>query len=152
MPTGTHIADRLQALLQGALPEDEREQAEAHLAACAPCSEERDLLTAAWSVIAPLPATEPRPGFAVRVALHARDAQIGAGLGRWLRFTVGGVVAAGVAAVALIIAIPPAPMHSHEVMLAQRLDLLEDMDVVQNQQALEDLDVVEVLHKLEARP
>ena len=152
MPTGPHIADRLQALLRGALPAHEREQAEAHLAACGGCREERDLLAAAQPVIAPLPEVEPRLGFAARVALEARDAQVGAGLGRWLRFTVGGVVAAGVAAVVLTMVIPPAPLHSHEVLLAQRLDLLEDMDVVQNQQALEDLDVVEVLHTLEARP
>jgi hypothetical protein len=34
-------------------------------------------------------------------------------------------------------------------MLAQRLDLYEDMSVVQHQEALEDLDVVAVLHQLQ---
>jgi hypothetical protein len=44
----------------------------------------------------------------------------------------------------------PGPRHrADELMLAQRLELYEDMSVMQNQEALEDLDVVEVLHKLQ---
>jgi hypothetical protein len=43
---------------------------------------------------------------------------------------------------------------SLDMRVAQRLDLYEDMAVMQHQQALEDLDVVAVLHTLhaEARP
>ena len=43
-------------------------------------------------------------------------------------------------------------IDEQELVLAQRLDLFEDMTVMQNQEALEDLDVVVELHTLEARP
>jgi hypothetical protein len=36
-----------------------------------------------------------------------------------------------------------------DMMLAQRLDLFEDLGIVQNQEALEDFEVVEVLHTLQ---
>jgi hypothetical protein len=36
-----------------------------------------------------------------------------------------------------------------ELLLAQRLDLYEDLSVVQDQEALEDMDVVSVLHELQ---
>ena len=39
-----------------------------------------------------------------------------------------------------------------ENVLAERLDLFEDLAVLQNREALEDLEVVSVLHQLEARP
>jgi hypothetical protein len=55
------------------------------------------------------------------------------------------------AAVAVMVATPSRPQHD-DLMVAQRLELFEDMTVVQNQQALEDFEVVEVLHTLEARP
>ena len=151
MPTGSHIADQLQPLVRGELASPEREQAEAHLHSCPACREERDLLVEAQGLFERLPELEPRTGFAVRVAAAAQEARA-PGLARWLRFAVAGVAAAAVAAVVLTVVVPPAPMHSHDVLLAQRLDLFEDLDVVQNQQALEDLEVVEVLHTLEARP
>jgi anti-sigma factor RsiW len=94
-----HIGTRLQALLSGALSPREREEAEAHLSACPRCREERDLLASARELIAPLPAREPRIGFAARVALNARDQRVRPFL-RWLRWTFGGVAAAAAAAVA----------------------------------------------------
>jgi hypothetical protein len=52
-----------------------------------------------------------------------------------------------------LIAVPalrkPAPAPRDEMILAQRLDLFEDLGIVQNQEALEDFEVVEVLHTLE---
>ena len=36
--------------------------------------------------------------------------------------------------------------------IAQRLELFEDLGVLQNREALEDIEVVSVLHTLEARP
>jgi anti-sigma factor RsiW len=151
MASGRHIPDRLQAWLSGALSPAEREEAAAHLDGCPSCREERDLLAAARMVIAPLAPREPRAGFAAMVSLNARDRRQPA-FASWLRWSLGGLAVAGAAALAVIVAMP-APHHSDE-MLAQRLDLYEDMAVVQNQQALEDLDVVEVLHTLqpEARP
>ena len=147
-----HIASRLQAFLDGALPPEEREQAAAHLEACAACREERDLLLQGRSLVAPLPPKDPRPGFAATVALAARDRRTSP-FTQWLRWSVGGLALAGAAAVAVVIATPAAPPpRGDELMLAQRLDLLEDMTVMQNQEALEDLEVVAELHTLEARP
>lgn len=148
-----HVADRLQALLSGALSPPERGEADAHLSACAQCREERDLLLSARNLIAPLPPREPRTGFAAAVALDARDHR-GNAFARWLRWALGGVAAAGVAAVAAAVLIPvhPGAPGSDEVKIAQRLDLFEDLAVLQNREALEDLEVVSVLHVLEARP
>jgi hypothetical protein len=110
--------------------------------------DEEALLREARQVVPPLPAFEPRAGFAASVALAARDQRIGDRFGvRWLRWAAGGLAVAGVAAGALVMARPhPAPS---ELLLAQRLDLYEDMAVLQHQEALEDLDVVSVLHELQ---
>lgn len=153
MSSAPHIASRLQALLEGALPSEEQDQAQAHLATCAPCREELELLQSARAVIPALPAAEPRAGFAAMVALNARDGQK-ASFAQWLRWAFGGLALAGAAAVAVVVALPGRAPHSREVMIAQRLDLFQDMVVMENQQALEDLDVVAVLHQLqpEARP
>jgi hypothetical protein len=148
-----HFTDRLQALLSGALPLPEQEEADAHLAACALCREERDLLVSARPQIAPLPVREPRAGFAASVALRARDGRTSA-FSRWLRWALGGVAAAGVAAVAAAMLIPAqmGPWRGEEMKIAQRLDLFEDLAVLQNREALEEMEVVSVLHTLEARP
>jgi anti-sigma factor RsiW len=148
-----HTGPRLQALLSGTLSPREREEAEAHLSACSSCREERDLLASARELIAPLPAREPRVGFAAKVALNARDQRRSPFL-RWLRWTFGGVIAAGVAAVALAVFVPvkPGPQRGDEVRIAQRLELFEDLAVIQHREALEDLEVVAVLHTLEPHP
>jgi len=142
----------LQAWLSGALSPAEHEEAAAHLDGCATCRDERDLLAAARAVLAPLAPRDPRAGFAAMVALNARDRRQPA-FASWLRWSFGGLAVAGAAALAVVVAMPAAH-HNDELVLAQRLDLYEDMAVVQNQQALEDLDVVEVLHVLQpvARP
>jgi hypothetical protein len=148
-----HLADRLQALLSDALPRAEMEEARAHLQACAQCRQERDLLLSARELIAPLPAREPRAGFAAAVAFAARDRRAG-GFSRWLRWAFGGIAAAGVAATAAAVLVPARPgvLRGDEVTIAQRLDLFEDLGVLQNREALEDIEVVSVLHTLEARP
>jgi anti-sigma factor RsiW len=147
-----HIGPRLQELLSGGLSPVEREAAEAHLSGCVDCREERDLLASARALIAPLPGREPRMGFAAMVALNARDQR--APFLRWLRWTFGGVAAAAVAALAVAVLVPPTsgPQRGDEVRIAQRLDLFEDLAVVQHREALEDLEVVSVLHTLEAHP
>jgi len=145
-----HVTHRLQALLSGSLPGQDREEVEAHLAACPGCREERDLLASARALLLPLAPMEPRAGFAARVALDACDLRRSP-FESWLRWTVGGIATA--AAAAVLVAVLPAPRQGggEELKLAQRLDLYEDLAVVQNQQALEDLEVVSVLHTLEAR-
>src|SRR5881392_285241 len=114
---------------------------------------EEELLAEARQVIEPLPPVEPRAGFAAMVALNARDRLVSP-FARWLRWSLGGLALAGAAAVAVAVVAPALRPPVHDVMLAQRLDLFEDLTVVQNQEALEDLEVVEVLHQLqpEARP
>ena len=115
--------------------------------------DEDDLLREAQAVIRPLPAREPRAGFAAMVALNARDGRRRAFAG-WARWALGGLAFGGVAALAVALAVPATGPRHDDALLAQRLDLYEDLAVVQNQQALEDLDVVSVLHTLnpEARP
>jgi hypothetical protein len=142
----SHIAGRLRAYLTAGLSASERAEADAHLAACQGCREERDLLAAALGVVVPLPDLEPRAGFAATVALAAQDSR--RPFTQWLRFSLGGLAVACAAAIAVAVS-APVRHPSDELMVAQRLDLFEDMTVMQNQQALEDLDVVEVLHKLE---
>src|SRR2546423_14346126 len=70
---------------------------------------EEDLLREAQAVIRPLPAREPRAGFAAMVALNARDRR-GSSFAGWLRWSFGGLAVAGAAAVAGAPALP-APRH-----------------------------------------
>jgi anti-sigma factor RsiW len=150
MSEEAHIADRIVAWLAGALPEAEAGAVRRHLESCAACAAERDLLREGLSVVAPLPATAPKPWFAARVAARAADARprpVGAPWWRWA--FGGGLAAAAVAAGAVFLARPLPRPAADEAVLAQRLDLFEDLNVVRNQDALRDLDVVEVLHTLQ---
>jgi len=142
-----HIADRLGAWLAGTLPEAEAAEVRRHLASCAGCAEERDLLREGTSIVPPLPAVEPRVGFATRAAARASELQSRPLGSPWLRWALAGGVAAAAAAAAVLIA-RPARAPGDEMVVAQRLDLFEDLNVVQNQDALRDLDVVAVLHTL----
>jgi hypothetical protein len=65
-----------------------------------------------------------------------------------MRWAVVGGVAAAAAAAAVLISRRPARAPGDEMVVAQRLDLYEDLNVVQNQDALRDLEVVAVLHTL----
>src|SRR6266404_3330303 len=121
-----HVADRLQALLSDAAPPEERAAAEAHLAACARCREERDLLASARSVLQPLPPAEPRTGFAAKVAFNARDRR-GSPLARWLRWMVGGACVATATVAAAIVLTARLDPHGDNAVIAQRLDLFEDL-------------------------
>ena len=112
--------------------------------------DERELLAEGLRVFPRLPDAEPRAGFAAMVAVNARDAR--KPFAQWLRFSLGGLALASAAGLLLVVAIPKQPQRADDLVLAQRLELFEDMTVMQNQQALEDLDVVEVLDKLEAHP
>jgi hypothetical protein len=114
--------------------------------------DEKELLAEGLRVFPRLSAVEPRAGFAARVALNARDSR--KPFAQWLRFSLGGLAVAGAAGLVLVIAAPKQQRAPDDRVLAQRLELFEDMTVMQNQQALEDLDVVEVLDKLvpEAHP
>jgi len=143
-----HTADRLGAWLAGTLPEAEAAEVRRHVESCAACAEERDLLREAISIVPPLPATEARPGFAARAAARASESRPRPLAPPWLRWGLAGGVAAAAAAAAVLIARPGRP-PGDEMVVAQRLELFEDLNVVQNQDALRDLDVVAVLHTLQ---
>jgi anti-sigma-K factor RskA len=113
-------------------------------------SDERDLLDEARAVITPV-TVEVRPAFASRVAARAAALRPGP-LGRpWWRWAFAG--GAAVAAALAVLLVPRNTGHDalprEDLLLAQRLELYEDLNVVQNEDALEDLDVVEVLHTLQ---
>jgi hypothetical protein len=132
---------------------------------------EAELLREARALLPPVDA-EPRPGFAARVAARAAEQNPRRSLGAtWRRWALGGgAVLAGAAALviaALPHARPQAPAlvaendpHAllrapgGELAMAQRLDLYENLTLVQNEDALEEMDVVAVLHELkpEAKP
>jgi anti-sigma factor RsiW len=147
-----HVEDRLQALVSGALAPEEKARAEGHLASCARCREERDLLDSARPVIAPLDPVEPRTGFAAKVAFEA-GARRTSPFRVWLRWVLGGA-ALGTAAMAaaMVLTARSDAVGGENAVLAWRLELFEDLAVVQNREALEDIEVVSVLHELEARP
>ena len=146
-----HVDHRLQALLSGAVAPEEKAQAEAHLTSCARCREELDLLASARSVIAPLAPVEPRIGFAPTVAFNAH-ARRPSPFKLWLRWMLGGAALGTAAMAAAIVLTARTNRPGGENVLAERLDLFEDLAVLQNREALEDLEVVSVLHQLEARP
>ena len=158
MPAAGHIADRLNAWLAGTLPEADAAEVRAHLASCPACEDERRLLAASRSVLEPGPAVDTRPWFATRVAARAAEVRprpVGA---PWWRPVFGGGLAAAALGALALVAVPALQKHEsaprEEMILAQRLDLFEDLGIVQNQEALEDFEVVEVLHTLgpEGRP
>jgi anti-sigma factor RsiW len=145
-----HIADRLSAHLAGSLPPRDAEEVRRHLSTCAACTEELRLLEEARAVAPPVE-VDVRPWFASRVAARAaaeRPRPVGQPWWRWA-FAGGAAVAAALA----ILLVPRSggqdELPREDALVAQRLELYEDLNVVQNQDALEDLDVVEVLHTLQ---
>ena len=146
-----HVSERLLAYLDGRLDPSQSEVLAGHLDSCTACAEERDALRAGRSLLGALPDSEPRPGFAARVALHAADAHARPFGAPWWRWAFGGVAGATAAAALVLAVLPrngPADPVNPELLLAQRLDLYEDISVMQNREALENLDVVEELDKL----
>jgi hypothetical protein len=149
MPETEHVADRLAAWMAGDLKASEAARVGEHLGSCAACAEERDLLEQARPVVAPIPRGEPRPGFARRVAARAVELHVRPTGAPWWRWAFGGAAAAAAVAAAVLLLPRPAPLPGEEIHVAQRLELFEDLSVVQNQDALRDIDVVAQLHKLD---
>ena len=150
MAIDSHITERLSAWLDGRLPAAQAAEVEQHLAGCKQCVDERDLLREGKALFGAALEAEPRPGFATRVALHAADARRPAAPRAW-RWAFGGLAGAAVAAGVLLTVVPKVPVdapRSDELMLAQRLDLYEDLSLMQNREALENLEVVEQLDQL----
>jgi anti-sigma factor RsiW len=155
-----HVDDELTSLLDGALDPARRGEVEGHLAGCAQCRRERDLLAGALATLAALPPpAPPRPGFEQRFyARLAREAprprslleRLGARPLRWL------VPATGLAAALAVGIWVRQDRQRTDLEMARHLDLLENylevasLDLVETP---EDLDVVAHLDELrEGRP
>lgn len=150
MATGAHVSDKLSAWLDGALPLDQAGDVESHVSGCADCAGERDLLREGRALFGDAVRAEPRVGFAPRVAAAAAEQVRPMSSPVW-RWAFGGLATAAVAAGVLIAALPRPVTdgpRNDEMTLAQRLDLYEDLSVMQNREALENLDVVEQLDQL----
>jgi anti-sigma factor RsiW len=143
-----HVADRLAAWAAGDLEGSEAERVREHVASCSGCAEERDLLQQGTSLLGPNRRAEPRPGFPVRVAARAAELRVRPVGAPWWRWAFGAAVAAAAIAAVVVVAPRSGSVPGEEVLVAQRLDLFEDFNVVQNQDALRDIDVVAQLHKL----
>jgi hypothetical protein len=125
---------------------------------------EAELLQQARALLPPL-GSEPRPGFAGRVAARAAERQAQRGF-PWLRWALPTAALAGVAALALVVARPHAQQgpgaelasgdrveqilqaQPVELAMAERLELYQQLTLVQNEDALEDIDVVARLDQL----
>ena len=125
--------------------------------------DEAELLRQARELL-PRVDAEPRPGFAARVAARAADERNHSFGARWLRWAIPlGALAAAAAAILIVfgphvhrpVAVAKNDdtellLHSseNELAMAERLELYENLTLLQNEAALEDLDVVAALHQL----
>ena len=156
-----HPTLELTVLLDGSLPEGERAELEAHLAACGGCRAERDRLAATLALLGALPpAPAPSPTFEAR--FHARLAAERAapsGSGRVLARLRAGfgwrTLAPGLAGVAAAAGVSLYVGHRHradEAFLAEHLELFENFEAVSNVATVEtpeDLQVVAHLDELQ---
>jgi anti-sigma factor RsiW len=139
----------LGAYLDGELPGAERSALEAHLPDCAPCqgalAEQRQLLLA----LAELPKLEPGPQFEAGFwARLARDDQSAAGAAGWRsrwRWLQGGLAAAAVVALALLLSNGSAELPEEDweiVSDPERFELLasEDLEILRELELLETWD------------
>jgi anti-sigma factor RsiW len=160
IPSDPHVEEELTALADGALPADRRAAVEAHLEACAPCRERRDLLASALAALAAAPPPPgPRPGFEQRFyARLAREREaprgwlhrLAAGPRRWL-VPAGGLAAAAAVAAAVGVV----QVREDRLDMARHLDLLEDYVAIASLDSVEsdeDVEVVLQLDRLEGRP
>ena len=128
-----------------------------------------ELVAQARAMLPPVDA-EPRPGFAARVAANAAEHRARRFWARPLaRWTITGAALTATAAALLFVTLPHTTSHpaqlpeefasndradpmlhaaSSDLALAQRLELYEDLALVQNEDALEEMDVVARLHQL----
>ncbi len=150
MQSDKHVTERLGEWLDGRLDASSAGEVATHLAGCTACASERDLLRDGKALLGKLPDREPRSGFAFQVALAASEQRAARPALSW-RWALSGLAGAAVAAGVVMAVLPKQAVEggSHELLLAQRLELYEDLSVMQNREALENLDVVEQLDKLE---
>lgn len=160
MSASVHVTEELTALLDGELCDTDRARVEAHLQGCEACAHERALLVAAMAGLEGLPGLEPSADLRRRV-LSALDEQP-AGLGARIRALLSPrllIPVSAAAAAGLAFALFPAgprparPEAGEELAIAERLELLEDYDLLamaaDDGINAADLEVVAHLHELE---
>jgi anti-sigma factor RsiW len=152
--------EELVAVLDGALAADALASARRHVDGCDRCRAELARLEAGVALLrAGSPAVLPSPFFAAR--LSARLADLPSRRGRGLAFffgtpwrlaAAGGLAAAVVAAVTTGVVQLRHERHAEELAVAERLDLLEDLEVVASVGDVDGPDDVAVIAALDATP
>ncbi|HVP68811.1 MAG TPA: zf-HC2 domain-containing protein [Anaeromyxobacteraceae bacterium] len=147
----THVREELTALVDGALEPGRRATVEEHLSSCASCRAERDRLAAVVAACNALPAgPAPSPGFEQRFyARLAREKEALRSPLSWLRrgwrwaVLAAGLSAAAAAAVAVL------HVRADRMEMAEHLDLLENYVVVASLDSVESAEDVEVVIHLD---
>jgi len=131
-----HVSEELTALVDGELTPADQARVEEHLAGCATCAAERTLLLGALGRLGAVEPIEPSADLRRKV-LNALDAEP-QGARSWFqsiftaRFLVPAVAAGGAAlALAFAVARPVPEGGMDDLEVAERLDLLQDLDVVE---------------------
>ncbi len=147
----THLGEALTALLDGALPPAEREQALAHLAGCAECRAAEARLRGALLALAALP-PPPQPSPAFEQRFYARLAREKAEHRGWLaRLRWRWVLPAAAACTAAALAVGVDLRQRRELEAAARhLELFESYEAVEaaGEVPPEDVELVAHLHEL----
>jgi anti-sigma factor RsiW len=153
-----HPDSDLIAYLKGELPPTDRERVAGHLAMCSECRSVHDDYR---EILAQLPAAlgEPPAVHWGRFQAEVRARLEATGVARrprrrWSAWAaVSLAAAAGLAALVIFMGGPPGPAEltsSEQVVLGRRLDLIQDIPVVERLDLLEDLDLIGQLDRLEA--
>lgn len=161
MSTGStqHPLEDLVAFLDGALPDAERAQVDAHLAGCGACKDELRRLQRAAALLTRLPAQEPSPAFARAFFAEAERKGFFGRLGERLAaaFALPAVrVAAPAGALAVMLAVGLSVKARRDAArdrdIAEHLELFENYELVQSVDAVQqpgDAEVIAHLDELE---
>jgi len=156
-----HVTEHLTAYVDGELSDIEQASVAEHLQRCEACAAEHALLASSLAALGELPPVEPSPGLR-RQVLAAVEApppglivRLRALLSPKLLVPASAALAAA-AVLAVTVRDREAPQASlDELLLAERLDLLKDYQVVAlapADVAVEDLEAVALLHELGDQP
>jgi len=152
--------EELVAVLDGALPPDALVSARRHVDGCERCRVELARLEAGVALLrAGSPAVLPSPFFAARLSarLAAEPSRRPRGLAfflgtPWRVAAAGGLAAALAAAVTTGVVQLRHERHAEELAVAERLELLEDLEVVASVGDVDGPDDVAVIAALDAAP
>lgn len=149
------IEASLLAVVDGRATREQREQVEAHVAACGACALRMERMRAVWTELDRLPAPRPSPAFEAR--LRARIAAERA-RPRWLGWMVGNVrlvaAVAALVAVAVWFSLRPAvrPTVSETARSRQDFAVVKNLPVLENYDVVSSLDVLSDLPGAQQTP